>query len=305
MDIRRKLSVFSSLGYNIKQGFIHIFRNRGMSLASIFSIVAMLLILGIFFTVTVNVNMFTEVVKDDYDQVEVFLDDDITKDEATGIMQKIATRSGVEDVEYRSPEDALEILKQRWGDSGYMLDSLGTNPLPASILITVGSLDDASQVATYAGSLRGVEDIQYYKETVDKISKITNFLQITSIIIMLFLVVVSIVIVSNTIKLTVFARRKEIHIMKYVGATNWFVRGPFLAEGIIIGLIAAAISTGLILLIYSKILTSVGDDILAIVQSPLISVEYMTTNLATIFGCLGVAIGAWGSIISMRKFLDA
>jgi len=167
----------SSLFYNIKQGFIQIFRNRGMSLASIFSIVAMLLILGLFFVITVNVNLFTEVVKQDYDQVEVFLLEETTNTEAQELMAKIRARDGVTDVVYRTKDDALEIMKQRWGESGYLLDSLGENPLPASILISVESLDNAGAVAAYAGTLEGVDDIQYYQETVEKLTRITDFLR--------------------------------------------------------------------------------------------------------------------------------
>lgn len=294
----------NSLFYNIKQGFVQIFRNRGMSLASIFSIVAMLLILGLFFVITVNINLFTEVVKQDYDQVEVFLLDETTEADARQLISEIEKQDGVSGAEYRSKDEALEILKQRWGESGYLLDSLGNNPLPASILISVDSLDNAGAVARFAGNLDGVDDIQYYQETVDKLTKITRFLQIGALVIMIFLVVVSVVVVSNTVKLTVFARAKEIRIMKYVGATNWFIRGPFLAEGIIIGVLAALISTGLIALIYSKIIESIGTQVMAIVSSPLISASYMTVNMVIIFVALGASIGAWGSIISMRRFLD-
>ena len=294
----------SSFIYNIKQGFIQIFRNRGMSLASIFSILAMLLILGLFFVITVNINLFTEVVKQDYDQVEVFLLDDTTKAQAEELMAQIKTQEGVSGVTYRSKADALNIMKERWGESGYLLDSLGKNPLPASILISVDSLENAGRIAAYAGSLDGIDDVQYYKETVEKLTKITNFLQIGALIIMGFLVIVSVVVVSNTVKLTVFARAKEIAIMKYVGATNWFIRGPFLAEGIIIGVLAALLSTGCIALVYDRLIDAIGSQVLAIVSCPLISVSYMTKNLIVIFVALGASIGAWGSIISMRKFLD-
>ena len=297
--------MLNSLVYNIKQGFLQIFRNRGMSLASIFSILAMLLILGMFFVITVNINLFTEVVKQDYDQIEVFLLDDTDKAQVEQIMTQIRTHEGVTDVQYRSKAEALEILKERWGESGYLLDSLGKNPLPASILISVESLDNAGEVAAYAGTLDGIEDVQYYQETVEKLTKITNFLQIGALIIMAFLVVVSVVVVSNTVKLTVFARAKEIRIMKYVGATNWFIRGPFLAEGIIIGMLAALISTGLIALIYKELIAAIGAQVLAIVSMPLISTQYMTGNMLIIFLALGMSIGACGSIVSMRKFLDA
>ncbi len=304
-DIRRIHILLNSLVYNIKQGFLQIFRNRGMSLASIFSILAMLLILGMFFVITVNINLFTEVVKQDYDQIEVFLLDDTDKAQAEQLMTQIRTHEGVTDVQYRSKAEALEILKERWGESGYLLDSLGKNPLPASILISVESLDNAGEVAAYAGTLDGIEDVQYYQETVEKLTKITNFLQIGALIIMAFLVVVSVVVVSNTVKLTVFARAKEIRIMKYVGATNWFIRGPFLAEGIIIGMLAALISTGLIALIYKELIAAIGAQVLAIVSMPLISTQYMTGNMLIIFLALGMSIGACGSIVSMRKFLDA
>lgn len=294
-----------SLFYNIKQAFVQIFRNRGMSVASIFSILAMLLILGLVFIIIVNINLFTEIVKQDYDQVEVFLVDDATEAQVQEVLTSIQAKEGVESVEYRSKEDALRIMKERWGESGYLLDSLGQNPLPASIMISVGSLDNASEVASYAGSFDIIEDVQYYKETVDKLTKITHFLQIAGMVIMAFLVVVSVVVVSNTIKLTVMARADEIYIMRYVGANNWFIRGPFMVEGIIIGLIASLISSGAIAFIYSKIVETVGEQVFAIVSSPLISVQYMTVNLTIIFVALGCSIGAWGSIASMRKYLKA
>ena len=305
MDIRRMTTLLSSLRYNIKQGILQIFRNRGMSLASIFSILAMLLILGMFFVITMNINLFTEVVKQDYDTIEVYLEDSVSADDAAVLMSQIQTHEGVTEVSYRTKDDALEILKERWGESGYLLDSLGENPLPASIIISVDSLDNAGEVAEFAGTLEGIEDVQYYQETVEKLTKITNFLQIGAMVIMAFLIVVSVVVVSNTVKLTVFARAREIRIMKYVGATNWFIRGPFLAEGIFIGVFAALVSTGLIALIYHKLIEAIGSQVLAIVSMPLISTSYMTGNLLIIFLALGVSIGACGSIISMRRFLDA
>ena len=118
------------------------------------------------------------------------------------------------------------------------------------------------------------------------------------------LIVVCVVVVSNTIKLTVFARAREIRIMKYVGATNWFIRGPFMAEGIIIGIIAALAAAGLMTLLYSNVVNIIGTQVIAIVSSPLISVGYLAGNMLVIFLALGVSIGAWGSIVSMRKFLD-
>ena len=121
---------------------------------------------------------------------------------------------------------------------------------------------------------------------------------------MAFLIIVSLVVVSNTIKLTVFARSREINIMKYVGATNWFIRGPFLAEGIIIGIISAGIAAGISNLIYSKIVDVIGAEVSNILSTPLAPVGFLSWNLLVIFIALGASIGACGSIISMRRFLD-
>lgn len=294
----------NSFIYNVKQGFTQILRNRGMSIASIFSILAMLFILGIFFVIVVNINLFTEVVKQDYDQIEIYLKDSVTMEEAETLMGQIKAHEGVDEVSYRSKDDALDIMKQRWGESAYLLDSLGDNPLPASILIGVSSIESAEGVSIYARDLEGVEDVQYFKETVEKLTKVTNFLQVGALIVMIFLIIVSVVVVSNTIKLTVFARSKEIKIMKYVGATNWFIRGPFMAEGIIIGIFAAIISTIMVSLLYGRIVAGIGTQVIAITSCPLISVSYMAGNMLIIFLALGISIGAWGSIISMRKFLD-
>lgn len=294
----------SQIWYNLRQAFVQIGRNKGMSLASVFAITAMMLILGLFFVITVNINLFTEMVKSDYEQVEIFLLDETTPEEAQVLMDQIEEQKDVEKVEYRTREDALKIMKSRWGESSYLLDSLGDNPLPNSILITVNSLEGAGDVTEFATGLSGVEDVKYYQETVEKLTKVTNFLQIAALIIMAFLIVVSIVVVSNTIKLTVLARAREISIMKYIGATNWFIRGPFLIEGIIIGIFASLVSAGITFGIYSKVVDLIGRQVMTILSSPLVPAGYLALNLICIFLAMGISIGAWGSIISMRRFLD-
>lgn len=294
----------NSFTYNIRQAFQQIGRNKGMSFASVFAIIAMMMILGLFFVVSVNVNLFTEMVKQDYDSVEVYLQDSTDTAQAQTIMNKLEKVKGVDKVTYRTKDEALKIMKERWGDSGYLLDSLGDNPLPNSILVKVASVKGADRVNTLAAKMDGVESTKYYKETVDKLTKVTNFMQAAAIVIMIFLIVVSVVVVSNTIKLTVFARAREISIMKYVGATNWFVRGPFLVEGILIGIFSSLVSAGITYLIYSRIVATIGTKVMTILSSPLVPAGYLSLNLIIIFLAMGISIGACGSVISMRKFLD-
>lgn len=275
-----------------------------MSFASVLAITAMMLILGLFFVISVNINLFSEMIQKDYDYVEVYLKDDVDEKQVDNIKGKLENISGVKNIEYRSKQEALKIMKQRWGESGYLLDSLGDNPLPDSIVINAEDNETANNINKFAKQIDGVEDVKYYKETVDKLTKASNFLQYSAIVIMIFLIVVSVIVVSNTIKLTVLNRAKEISIMKYVGATNWFVRGPFLIEGIFLGIVSSMIAAALTWLIYIQIEKLIGDDIMVILSSPLVPAEYLAVNLLVIFLAIGVSVGASGSIVSMRKFLD-
>ena len=293
----------NSLIYNIKQVVQQIGRNKGMSFASVLAITAMMLILGLFFVISVNINLFSEMIQKDYDYVEVYLKDDVDEKQVDNIKGKLENISGVKNIEYRSKQEALKIMKQRWGESGYLLDSLGDNPLPDSIVINAEDNETANNINKFAKKIDGVEDVKYYKETVDKLTKASNFLQYSAIVIMIFLIVVSVIVVSNTIKLTVLNRSKEISIMKYVGATNWFVRGPFLIEGIFLGIVSSMIAAALTWLIYIQIEKLIGDDIMVILSSPLVPADYLAVNLLVIFLAIGVSVGASGSIVPMRKFL--
>lgn len=291
--------------YTLKQAFQQVFRNRAMTVASVFAITAMLLILGLFFIIVININTAATMIRQDYDSIEVFLLDTTTEEQAQSMILTLQGENGVDEVLYRTKDQAMAELQARWGKSGYLLDSLAENPLPNSLIIKISSLEAANDVAEKAGTLEGVEDVKYYKETVDKLMNATKFIQMAAIIVMIFLIVVSIVVVSNTIKLTVFNRAREISIMKYVGATNWFIRGPFLAEGIIIGLLSAGISVGICAVLYEKVIDMIGQDVFLILSTPMVPMEFLIYNLVWIFAALGISIGACGSIISMRKFLDA
>ena len=297
--------MFRRFFYTIKQAFIQVFRNRAMTLASIFAITAMLLILGLFFVIVININTAATMIRQDYDSIEVFLLDSTTKEQADAIADSLSKERGVEDVAYRSKAEAMAELKARWGESGYLLDSLAGNPLPNSFIIKIDSLEASENVAAKDAAFEGIEDVKYYKETVDKLMSATRFIQLAAVIIMIFLIVVSVVVVSNTIKLTVFNRAREISIMKYVGATNWFIRGPFLAEGIIIGLLSAGIAVGISAVVYEKIVEMIGREVFVVMSTPMVPVDFLIHNLIWIFAALGISIGACGSIISMRKFLDA
>lgn len=290
--------------YALTQAFVQVFRNKGMSLASIFSITAMLLILGLFFFLTVNINIATESAKQQFTTIEVYLLDETTLEDANTITRSLLSMDEVANVTYVSKEEALEHFKERWGEKAYLLDGLAENPLPNSLRVELASLEDGQLMYEACRNLIGVEDVRYYHEEVKKILAITDIIQNGALIIILFLIIVSVIVVSNTVKLTVMARQREIMIMKYVGATNWFIRGPLLAEGMMIGSISAGIALGLIWMIYSRTVELFTTQALLLFSTSFVEVGFMMRNLTWIFIALGMSIGAFGSILSMRRFLQ-
>lgn len=275
-----------------------------MGIASIFSITAMLLILGLFFVLLTNITLAMNAVKEDFETLQVYLLDETTKEQADTMMETIKGYSGVEEVKYLSKEQALEDWRKEWKENAHLLDSLPSNPLPNSIVVTVSQIEYSDVVVDKLQKLEGIEGVKYYKDTVNKLIRVTNSIKFAGFVIIIFLVIVSVVVVSNMIKLTVLARVREIEIMKYVGATNWFIRGPFLVEGILIGIISSLIAAGLVSVLYGKVIQNVGDQVFVMLGTPMVSVDFLASNLVYIFVSIGVSVGACGSIISMRKFLD-
>ena len=294
-----------AFAYTLKQSFLQFGRNLNMSIISIFVITCMMLILSLFFILLINVNTAAETIKGDYDSIEIFLLEDTSKEDAEAMAADMKKQEGVSDAYYKTKAQAMAEFRDRWGENGYLLDSLKDNPLPNSVVIMISDLEKADALAAHAAEYEGIEDVKYYKSTVEKLLDATKFIQITAIVIMVFLIIISIIVVSNTIKLTVFNRAEEISIMKYVGATNWFIRGPFLIEGIIIGIISAGISLGITYLAYDRLVEFIGDQVYRILSMPMVPVGFMVYNFAFIFLALGISIGSCGSIISMRRFLDA
>ena len=297
--------MFKGLGYSLKQALQQIFRNKGMAIASLFAITAMLLILGLFFFLTVNVNFITEEIKDQFDPIEVYLQDDQTEAQADVIRTSLSKLPGVESVEYIDKARAMEEFKVRWGDNAYLLDGLSTNPLPNSLRVTLTDLNEGDVVAEVSRNMTGVEDVRYYQTEVNKILKISEGIQKGALVVIAFLIIVSVVVVSNTVKLTVMARQEEIRIMKYVGATNWFIRGPLILEGMFIGLIASLIALGCTWAIYARLMNAFGQQAMILLSSSLVETQFMMINLTWIYVALGISIGAFGSILSMRRFLQA
>ena len=279
-------------------------RNKGMYFTSVLAITAMMLILGLFFVAFVNVNLFAASIEKDYNVIQIYIKEGSSPETTGAVETALKDMEGADEVIYVSKDDALVTLRQKWGENAYLLDNLPENPLPESYMVHVEDKDAANRIAGAAAELEGVDDVVYYRDTIEKLAQISHFIEMGSLIAMAFLVIVSVIIVANTIKLTVFNREKEIGIMKYLGATDWFVRAPFIWSGIIVGMISAFLATGLTYLIYTKVVEIIGADVTRILSVTVVPADFLIINVLIIFLCLGLSIGVCGSIISIRRFLD-
>jgi len=287
----------------IKQGIVGMWRNRAMGIASIGSVGATLTILGIILILILNINNVMYTTKEQFDEIQVYLMDEVEQEEIEEIGKTINKFDGVISVIFQSKEQALEIMKEDWGDEGYLLEGLEENPLPNSYIIQLESIEKADNIVTQLEELDGIEEVKYYNDIIEKLMSVANFIRIGGIVVIAILVFISIFIISNTIKITVAARKKEIGIMKYVGATNEFIRGPFLVEGILLGLIGTSISIFIVYYGYKYLFQVVSDKLYVMLTVYMVSPYSLFADIAIIFIAIGVGIGMLGSIVSLRKFL--
>jgi cell division transport system permease protein len=229
--------------------------------------------------------------------------DDVEDSQILAIKSRLEGVEGIRGLEFESKETALSNIKEKWGDQAYLLEGLESNPLPNSIIIYVKDIAYSDNIVAEASGIGGIEEVKYYNDIVQKLISIANFIRLLGLGIIAILVFLSIFIIGNTIKLTVAAREREINIMKYVGATNWFIRWPFFVEGMILGLMGAIISLGLVYFGYSYIYNAISQQMYMLFTTYIVPVNEIIKDMMVIFAVLGMGIGALGSILSMRKYL--
>lgn len=275
-----------------------------MSIASISSVMATLVILGIIFVIVININSFIVGAQTQFDEITVYLADDVPAMDIPGIQEQIAAIIGVKEVRYESKEAALNQWRESWGEEGYLLDGLSENPLPNAFIIHLRKLEDTESVVSILNTFKGIEDVTFYKDLIDKVISTSNFIRTLGLSLIAALIAISTFIITNTIKLAVNARRREINIMKYVGATNWFIRWPFLLEGTLLGAVGAVVAQGLVYLLYQYFYNYFTTQFFVLIASYFVPVKSVMSDLFVIFLVLGSGIGALGSINAMRKHLN-
>jgi len=303
-----KFSSLKTMPRNVvRDTFKSIERNNLMSAASVLSVIAALIILGIFLILTINVQEVTKDVESKL-ELKVFLQKDYTEDQKATIEKAFEESPLIESVNFESSQEALDKFTVSLEDYAPLLSGYNSqnNPMPASFIIKVKDPNDLEAVQTLAMTFKdgGVEYVRYGQEYVEALVTFNKFTNTLSIVVLCVLSLISVFIIYNTIKLTVFARRKEIGIMKYVGATNAYIRAPFILEGTLLGLIGAVVAFLIIRIAYYYILGLVGGNLFLPVDASLASPSVVMGQLVFFFLIYGGFIGAVGSVFAIRKFLD-
>lgn len=237
---------YNIFGYLIGEGFRNVFKNKKSTIASLIIMFATMFVFGIFFMVEENVNHLTKTVEQQQGMT-VFIYDTATEAQRNELATRMRNMQYVNTVTFKTKEDALEEVKRMFKDRKNLMSTYEKdNPFKASFVVTLTDLEKADEVQTQIeNSSEIIAKVVARSDTMETLVKIADGIKIISIAILVILIFISIFIITNTIKLTVHARRKEISIMKYVGATNSFIRTPFMIEGIIIGIISSILSLGL------------------------------------------------------------
>ncbi len=286
--------------YFIREVFISLKRNNWMSFASIGTVAVSLFVLGVFLILVLNMNQLANSLESQV-QISVYLQDDIKESVRKKVETDIREMQGIASAKYVTRKEALERLKGRLGDQKYLLDALGDkNPLPESVEVTVIRPELVQTAAESIMKMEGVEEAKYGQDVVEHLFDITRLMRIFGLLLVLLLAGATLFIIANTIRLTVFARRKEIAIMKYVGATDWFIRWPFLLEGMVLGLVGGILAAIVLRSFYAAMAAKIYDTLAFF---PLIP-QYPFMNYVSVAIVLsGMLIGTMGSTISLKKFL--
>ncbi|MDI4650394.1 permease-like cell division protein FtsX [Cohnella hashimotonis] len=300
---------FSTLVRHVREGVKNVFRNGWMSFASIGSIVVSLFVLGVFMLLALNVNQWADQF-DSQVQVNVYLQSEIGQSKIDELKTRIGNIAEVKQVTFVSKEEGLEKLRQDLDEDvkGALDGYKDANPLPDAFEV---ELFDAQQVSYVAKQIlafnetdadKPVLSVKYGQGYVEKLFRITNAVRNVGLVVVAGLAVMAMFLISTTIKMTILARRREIGIMKLVGATNNFIRWPFFIEGIVIGLAGSGLTTALLLYGYSELIASTHYN-MGLMMIEVVDMNKVGWLVGGTLVALGTLIGVWGSVVSVRKHL--
>ncbi|WP_306530484.1 permease-like cell division protein FtsX [Anaerotignum lactatifermentans] len=296
----------STIRYFLKEGFSGLKKNLLMTVASIIAVAACISIMSFSYCVVSNLQYMLDQMEDSIG-ISVFLKGDLTSEDIENMKTTISGLDHVTNVTYISPADALDQLKDQWGADEDIFIGLDdtNNPLSHSFQVELDQIESQDAVLAELQKIEGVDKVEYGQSLSEMLMSVSNVFQVAGILVMLVLGVISVMIIINTIRISVMNRRVEINIMKYVGATDWFIRWPFIIEGIIIGLVGAILPMLVGMPMYGKTVSLFYNHIPFVenfVRFRVVGdVFSFVLPAALIFGIL---LGVVGSVTSIRKHLQ-
>jgi len=293
-----------SMKYFLKEGISGLFKNRLMTIASIAAVAFCIFIVTLTYAGMANLNSMLGQLEEDIGVV-VFLEKDAHADEIQRINDEIKKVPHVSDVSYIPPDEALTGLSEKWESGGILEGFTGdNNPLSSSFEISIDDIDNQSAVISSLEGIEGIRKIRHAATETELLTKLSDGVKIGGGCLLLLIAIIAIAIIINTIKVSIYIRRNEISIMKLVGATDWFIRWPFVVEGATIGIIGAVIPTAVCWLIYERVVMAINDAI------PVIKNVFTFCHGFEIFSVMipvailaGILLGVVGSLMSLRKYL--
>ena len=296
------MKMISKITYSIRQGFKGIFSNKTMSFISVISVTLVLAILGIVLSIVLNINSFMETTKNEVNEIRVAIDDNLSTEDSSFIKSNLESINGVVSVKYQTKDEAFENLKDSFGEDKSLLEGV-KNPLDDYYIVTI---EDSNQIKTLANKIEkveGVKEVQYYEEIMDNFLIASNTVKQFGSVVIGFLLIICLVLISNTIKARVYSKKEEIQVIKYIGGSNKFVIAPFIVEGCIIGLFGSIISVGICLGLYKFVLENVQMTLSSLIGDMMLPISGISTLLVATLFVTGIAVGILGSGLSVRKYL--
>lgn len=292
--------MFSSLSYFWGETFRSLFRNRFMAIASVLTVTLSMFILGVFLSAVLNINHMASYLENQV-EMTVYLKDGLTTDQVMGIGKYLKAQPGMKEIKFTNKDQAMKDFRERMGDQQGLLDAINGNPLPASYQMSFQTPEQLKTAAEVVAKYQGVETVQYGKDIIEQLYKVAQVIRLSGIVLIIFLAGAELFIISNTIRLTVFARRREIQIMKYVGASNGFIRWPFLFEGMVIGFLGSGFASCILWEGYKTVVSEMAAA--GLVFIPMIPLWPFMGYTTLIILAAGIVIGVMGSAISLRKYM--
>lgn len=293
---------FRNIKRHLREGIKNVFRNGWMSVASIAAVTVTLILVGAFLALMLNLNQMAANIEDDV-EVSVHIDRTAAEDEIKVLGEELEKIDKVESVVFSSKDDELDKLIDSMGEEGQSWELFEQdNPLNHAFIVRAENPNDTIPIASAIESLDYVDEVVYGQDVVERLFTFNKYARTIGLVLIVGLVFTAIFLISNTIKLTIMARSKEIGIMKLVGATNGFIRWPFFVEGLLLGVFGALIPVGMILGGYYYLETKLSSQI-TFNFVELLPFNPFAWQLSLLIVSIGGLIGIWGSMNSVRKFL--